>query len=346
MRLAALVVLVLWIPFALTLRVYLARRHAGVSRKGKRRAKRWPVPYQPPRNPSLPVAVNDHGQTVEWFWQSEATAHLLVTGRTGAGKSVLTAGLATGALLNDWEMVAVVDPKQAGDLVPLRSHKRVRYANTLPAITKLLETVEGVRESRSQAQTTSRARHEKAIPFRPILVIVDEVANLTAKVGASTPEGKRDDELRAKCSWLLDRLLSMGRSGGVHVVVGAQRPDAKFLSGPAKFNIGAKVLLGRPDDLAMRMVFGPGLELAEPTRRDRAGRGWIDVGRGPIEAQAFNVTLDDMVRELQLEPEVARIAVVKVPEVPAAKAVPPAKPPPPVVASAPKPEIIGDWSGM
>lgn len=69
-----------------------------------------------------------------------------------------------------------------------------------------------------------------------LLVVVDELAELSTKSGGSTPEEKAQDEMRAEIIYIIQSVTQLGRSAGIHMSLVTQRNDAKILPGVIQNN--------------------------------------------------------------------------------------------------------------
>lgn len=183
-------------------------------------------------------------------------SHWLVAGETGAGKgSVLWAlilGLAPAVragLVRLW----VIDPKGGMELAagaPL--FDRFVYGGTEQYADLLDEAVTGLRARAGRLRGITR-KHEPSVEEPLVVVIVDELASLTAYVD--------DAALRRRIASALSLLLSQGRAPGVAVVAATQ--DAR------------KEVVGMRDLFPARVA----LRTAEPGQADLIlGRGARDRG--------------------------------------------------------------------
>ena len=223
--------------------------------------------------------------------------HLLVAGATGAGKSVcintLLCSLLTRRAPDELRLI-LIDPKR----VELRPYRNLPHLLTpvilepekaktvlfhacreLDRRTRVLEEhgmrniagynqyVRRLRESVSGKRGKKKEEAEAEIPpmLPRLVIVVDELADLFIHAKAEvTPS--------------IQRLLSLGRAEGIHLVVATQRPSTDIVSGTLKANLpsriafrvasyvdsrtildtqGAELLLGKGDMLLKR----PGADL-------------------------------------------------------------------------------------
>ena len=59
-----------------------------------------------------------------------------------------------------------------------------------------------------------------------LLIVVDEIAELTQKSGIKTTEGKREDALKDEIMSNIQSITQLGRSSGIHCILCTQRNDA------------------------------------------------------------------------------------------------------------------------
>jgi S-DNA-T family DNA segregation ATPase FtsK/SpoIIIE len=216
-----------------------------------------PQPIDGPRGlAAVPVGVREDGQplTLPVFTPGRGATHLLIAGETGAGKGSvlgsLLAGLAPGigaGLVEVWG----IDPKGGMELAPWAPLlRRFVWGEPLDGrawqepIAELLEDAVAVMQARASA-IRGVARAHTPSPSEPLLVVlVDELASLTAYVD--------DPALRRRIANALSLLLSQGRAPAVAVIAATQ--DVR------------KEVVGMRDLFPRRVV----LRVAEPGQVDLA----------------------------------------------------------------------------
>ncbi len=222
--------------------------------------------------------------------------HLLIAGATGAGKSVqintLLCSLLTRRTPDELRLI-LIDPKR----VELRPYRGIPHLLTplilepdqaktvlqhacreLDRRTRILEehgvrNIDGfnrlVEKMAAQAARKRRKKNEPEpeipSPLPRLVIVVDELADLFIHA-------------KAEVTPAIQRLLSLGRAEGIHLVLATQRPSTDIISGTLKANlptriafrvasyvdsrtildrVGAEMLLGKGDMLMMR----PGADL-------------------------------------------------------------------------------------
>lgn len=152
-------------------------------------------------------------------------AHILISGTTGSGKSVLLRAIAGSLALAhgpDALKLLCIDPKQRAFGTLARTPHLARPliatpAEALEALKSLLRTME------------ARDRRREQTPR--IVVLVDELADLVMTGGGPMEE-------------TLTRLVQRGREAGIHIVAATQRPSSAILSGLMRANFPLR-LVGR-----------------------------------------------------------------------------------------------------
>ncbi len=207
------------------------RRHRGYIEIEIPRTDRKPVPLdrllarvpRPPRVTAL-LGIDAEGVPLLLRVDSPDVAHVLLSGTTGSGKTVLMRLI--GLSLALWNRQAhvqlvLIDPKQRG-LAPLVGLPHVWGDGVFArpeAIQQVLEVLVQVMEHRD------RQGHS----WPRMVVLVDELAEVL-HVG-----GKRAREA-------LTRLVQRGREAGLHVIAATQKPSASVLGSVLKGNFPVRIV--------------------------------------------------------------------------------------------------------
>jgi DNA segregation ATPase FtsK/SpoIIIE-like protein len=196
---------------------------------------------------SVPLGVHPDGLAV---WDLSRAPHLLVAGATGSGKSSLLRNLVASLPLGWCWRVVIIDPKEL-DFSPVRHEVEVAGLATAAA---MLGSIADELARRKQRLAAAECDHWTAvptgiIPIRPVLVVVDESADLFAGIGLSKADGQgvRDT---------IGLLARQGRACGVHVVAAFTRPDTDAIPGAVRDQFAARVALGPLSPDGARMMFG------------------------------------------------------------------------------------------
>jgi hypothetical protein len=192
---------------------------------------------------------------------ARTTPHVLLAGATGSGKGGAIRAAAAAALQGGWHLV-VLDPKEAGEYAWLE-------LLGVPVVTGLREEVDtlehlaAVRRARQEVVRSHGADTWLDLPgetlqiWRPVLVIVDEAADLLAATKGKSGEDRLRATLQQKAGELIAELARKGRSAGVHLLVAIQRPETAQLGdqgGSLRNNLTARLALGSLDAEGLRML--------------------------------------------------------------------------------------------
>jgi len=206
-----------------------------------------PVPEQVDLE-AVPIGLQESGEP----WKVEVLGtHMLVAGMTGAGKGSVFWSLLRGlgpAIRDGLVAVWAIDPKGGMELGPGRK-LYTRFAvptldeHPYEAIAVLLEDVVKVMQRRSQGLAGVTRKHQPTIEEPLILVLIDEIANLTAYL---TDRQVKDRIVRA-----LGLLLTQGRAVGVCVVAAVQDPRREVLALRSLFPTKVGLRLDGPAEIDM-----------------------------------------------------------------------------------------------
>jgi len=246
---------------------------------------------------ALPVARREDGLT---YRLRLLGTHLLVVGATGSGKgSVIWSMLhALGPAIRDG-VVAVwcLDPKGGMELAPGRGlFARFVYGDPDQGsdyeaeFARVLEDAVAVMRRRQSALRGVTRLHTPTASEPLLLVVVDELASLTAYV--------TDRDAKRRIASALSLLLSQGRAVGVTVVGAVQDPRKEILSVRDLFPTRVALRLSEADHVGL--VLGQGA-------RDRGARcdqipeslpgvGYVGIDgvAEPVRVRFAHVTDDDI----------------------------------------------------
>ncbi len=175
----------------------------------------------------LPIAtallgLNEHSVPLLARLPSPDVAHILISGTTGCGKSVLLRTIAASLLLSNTTEVMrllLIDPKGRTFPPSFNAAHLVR-----PVITEPSAAV-GALHSLVRLLTV---RDQRGETLPRIVICIDELADLVMSGdGVSAP---------------LERLVQRGREAGLHLIAATQRPSAAILSGIVRANFPLRVV--------------------------------------------------------------------------------------------------------
>jgi len=183
--------------------------------------------------------------------------HLLISGQTGAGKSVFINNILTSLLYvrspKEMELI-LIDPKSV-ELFPYKGLPHLKHepvAGVYEAL-QLLETmiqemkrrtshlhftkVKNLKEYNEKMKASGHP--EDCLPY--IVIVIDEMADIILQ------EKKVFTEKMAQIS-------AMARAAGIHVIACTQRPSVDILSGKIKVNFPARVAFRVPSNADSKTI--------------------------------------------------------------------------------------------
>lgn len=214
------------------------------------------------------------------------TPHVLLAGATGSGKGGTIRSALAGALEAGWQAV-VIDPKESGEYRWLDN----LGVPVLNGITEQLEALQQLDDLRQRRQaliktvgtdTWYQLPAEQRAGWRPVLVVIDEAADLLVQVKGRSEPQREYAAHQQEAARLIAQLARKGRSAGLHVILAIQRPDTAQLGdqgGTLRNNLTARLALGTLDADGIRMLGIPSGDPISMTLDGTPGRG-ICVGFG------------------------------------------------------------------
>lgn len=240
---------------------------------------------------ALPLGVREDGSP--WCLRLLGS-HVLVAGATGAGKGSVLWSLirAVSPGIRDGSVqVWAIDPKGGMELTP-GAPLFARFAYSDPAgMVQLLEDAVAFMRERAERLRQAGERIHTPTPDDPlVLVVVDEMAALTAYAG--------DRDLKKRAEAALQLLLSQGRAPGVLVVAAVQDPGKDVIGFRDLFP--TRIALRLLEDTQVDMVLGRAARLhgAEcdqiPASLPGVGYVVLEGIHEPVRVRAAHVTDADL----------------------------------------------------
>ena len=232
------------------------------------------------------VGQEPDGSVVTGDFSDGSTAHLLVAGQTGSGKSVfLQSMLASLVRFHGPEKIRfnLVDPKRvtftsAAFNSSLSAHLQAPISfeaeETLPLIQQLVDLMEERYTLFAETQVTDilefNEAHPKSTLERRILVIDEFQDLLTEKSQAK------------EFSTGIKRLGAKARAAGIHLVLATQRPDREAIPPAIKANLTGRIAFHVASSTNSRIILDQG------GAEKLLGKGDLlaNLGRGLVRAQA------------------------------------------------------------
>ena len=189
--------------------------------------------------------------------------HLLVAGQTGGGKTqFLRQLMATVLGQTRYAHIALVDMKGGIDFQSFLGLSNFEIATSYESAENLLDAVNSLFEERKSyllkknktkwsdfsVKELSRDEALSGKPIGPILVIVDEMAELSKKA----TEKSSNSDLQEKIA----TIARLARFAGIHLILGTQRPDKNVIHMQSKDNIPTRICFSVPSVTASNLVIG------------------------------------------------------------------------------------------
>ena len=183
--------------------------------------------------------------------------HLLVAGTTNSGKSICLRAMAICLAMNNSPeqlRFVMIDPKRVefyhfNGLPHLLGKVETEYERSIAVLEwavqemqsryRLFETV-GVRKLEVYNEY-AKDHGQKTLPY--IVIIIDEMAEIM----------KGADKQGQVC---IDKLTSLARATGMHLICATQRPDTSIVTGKIKTNIPARIALNVASAIDSRVIMG------------------------------------------------------------------------------------------
>lgn len=189
--------------------------------------------------------------------------HMLVAGQTGAGKTQFLRQFIATTLTHCREsFVALIDMKGGIDFQSFLDVPNFKLVSSYNDADSVLSEVISLFEKRKEyllakkktnwAEVSLKELEQDpamaGLPIGPVIVIVDELAELSKKANERSAKSTLQDKLAT--------LARLARFTGIHLVLGTQRPDKSTLDMQSKDNIPTRVCLSVPSVIASTLVVG------------------------------------------------------------------------------------------
>ncbi len=235
-----------------------------------------------PGEVAFPIGVGVNGELICGDFADSNTAHALVAGVSGSGKSEFLKSMVA-TLLRRYTpqdiKISLVDPKVVTfSELDSNAHGNTSIVHDLESAIELMEIAVEEMEYRyhmlAKNNVTNlgeyRECHQSGIPYW--IIVFDEFADLVLA-------GKKEKEL---FETQIKRITAKGRAAGIHLVLATQRPDKNVVSGLIKANLPLKVCLKVTNAVNSNIV------LDQKGAETLMGRGDLlcDLGRGVQRAQS------------------------------------------------------------
>jgi S-DNA-T family DNA segregation ATPase FtsK/SpoIIIE len=236
---------------------------------------------------ALPIGLREDGHTYQLRLFS---TQVLIVGATGSGKGsviwsivrALAGGVGTG-LVQLWGL----DPKGGMELGIGRPLFARFASRDFAEMAAMLEQAARVAQERA-ARLATKTRQHLPTPVEPLIVLViDELANLTAYL--------TDRQLKDRIKAALGIVLTQGRAVGVHVVAAIQDPRKEVL--PARGLFPTRIGLRLSEPAEVDLVLGDGMRdrgaLCDRIPQTQPGVGFVVLEGDPTPMRVRFTYLDD-----------------------------------------------------
>lgn len=208
------------------------------------------------------------------YWEFDELPHMLVTGGTGGGKTYFIFSVIKSAL-EYGSKIYVSDPKNSdlADLSSVLPRDMVHYSSD--GITKMVENFRDEMLKRSEEMKEhpkyKTGENYAYLGYKPVFLVFDEYVAFMDMIGPT--ESK-------KVISHIKQIVMLGRQMGFFLILGLQRPDAKYLADGIRDQFNFRVGLGRMSESGYGMLFGDTDKAF--TFKSIKGRGYADTGTSVI----------------------------------------------------------------
>lgn len=181
--------------------------------------------------------------------------HLLVAGTTNSGKSICLRSIAICLAMNNTPeqlRFVMIDPKRVeffhfNGLPHLLGKVETEYERSVAVLEWAVQEMKSRYQlfekvgARKLENYNKYAEDHGLKPLPYIVIIIDEMSEIM----------KGPDKQGAEC---IDRLASLARATGMHMVLATQRPDTTVITGKIKTNIPARIALTVASQIDSRVI--------------------------------------------------------------------------------------------
>lgn len=237
------------------------------------------------------VTITDKGLRLmkDVFWDYIAEPHLLISGGTGGGKTVVLMTIVWA--LAKIGFIDLCDPKNA-DLAGLKAipvFKGRVFTSKEDIIACLKDNVTFMEDRYEAIQNRPDYKIGKNFSdygLKPKFIVIDEWAAFIAKI-------ENDYHLQAEATEYLSQIVLEGRQSGVFVIFAMQRPDGEYIKTALRDNFMKRLSVGHLEDTGYTMMFGDANRNKEFKKLDKIngkkvhGRGYI-ANNGELAGEFFS----------------------------------------------------------
>lgn len=200
----------------------------------------------------LPLGVN---RLETLFLNLTETAHAIINGRTGSGKTIAMKSLCYGAIMKGYE-VYLVDFKGGVDYGPIWENHCTLICDNIEFITVIQKLVDELKRRFEYLRQFGHANIDDYnskvtfAPMRRIILFVDELGECLDKSGMTKEQKETVDQITQG----LNTLCRLGRAAGISCILSTQRGSADLISGQIRNN--ALKIVGKCDENLSLLTIG------------------------------------------------------------------------------------------
>lgn len=219
------------------------------------------------------------------------TAHMLIAGNSGSGKTVLLRCLLRQAVQKGYQ-VCIADYKGGIDFSPWwHRHCTVMYDED-SVLTMLRQAVEELKRRMTLLKSLGANNIERCNAMRGaylprIIIAFDEIAEALDKTGA---DKARKNHI-AQVEQCLATISRLGRACGIHLIIGVQRPDVNAVPAQIKTNLSYRCC-SRADNILSQIALDS-TAAADQIPKDSRGR-FLDSDGTVFQAYYMREESDDV----------------------------------------------------
>lgn len=169
--------------------------------------------------------------------------HYLFAGMTGKGKSTFIKTMISVLLANNKDLEVKFIDLKGTEATEFDGHPRVMVTTELKSACNEIKAIDKIINDRRDLFLGAEVKDieafnkkaiepdSKVLPISRVIVVVDEIAQITPTLATD------EHALVKEANLILNRISRMGRSFGIHLVVGVQKPDTKNLDSTIKANL-------------------------------------------------------------------------------------------------------------
>jgi len=206
------------------------------------------------------------------WWEYDKIPHMLIAGGTGGGKTYFMLTLIQ-AILKSGGVLKICDPKQA-DLSDLKTLADKLVYDTIGGMMKTLRTFKEEMLAQTKIMKTMpkyrTGMNYALVGLPPHFLMMDEYVAFCEMA----------DQERGEIEECIKQIAMLGRQAGFFLIVGCQRPDAKYFRDGIRDQFGFRVSLGKMYSSGYGMLFGDVDKIF--IHKKIKGRGYADHGTGVI----------------------------------------------------------------